>query len=120
MQVLWLFVLIRNANESACLMGLQSSFICTLLECVVVVFLYLYILFHSPPRMRWSRLKYCIWLPPLPQEKVLHNIMPIFTFMGANIMRLDDSYSFQVINKTVQAVIPALIKVSADWNHGEC
>ncbi|ROL40980.1 HEAT repeat-containing protein 1 [Anabarilius grahami] len=43
-------------------------------------------------------------------EKVLHNIMPIFTFMGANIMRLDDAYSFQVINKTVQAVIPALIK----------
>lgn len=44
-------------------------------------------------------------------EKVLHNIMPIFTFMGSNIMRLDDTYSFQVINKTVQAVIPALIKV---------
>ncbi|XP_036376932.1 HEAT repeat-containing protein 1 isoform X2 [Megalops cyprinoides] len=43
-------------------------------------------------------------------EKVLHNIMPIFTFMGANIMRLDDTYSFQVINKTVQTVIPALIK----------
>ncbi|TRY66425.1 hypothetical protein DNTS_028326 [Danionella cerebrum] len=43
-------------------------------------------------------------------EKVLHNIMPIFTFMGANIMRLDDLYSFQIINKTVQAVIPALIK----------
>uniref|UniRef100_A0A8C8GRK1 HEAT repeat-containing protein 1 n=1 Tax=Oncorhynchus tshawytscha TaxID=74940 RepID=A0A8C8GRK1_ONCTS len=43
-------------------------------------------------------------------EKVLHNIMPIFTFMGANIMRLDDTYSFQVINKTVRTVIPALIK----------
>ncbi|KAL2099230.1 hypothetical protein ACEWY4_005710 [Coilia grayii] len=43
-------------------------------------------------------------------EKVLHNIMPIFTFMGANIMRLDDAYSFQVINKTVQTVIPALIQ----------
>ncbi|KAK0130715.1 HEAT repeat-containing protein 1 [Merluccius polli] len=43
-------------------------------------------------------------------EKVLHNIMPIFTFMGASIMRLDDSYSFQVITKTVQTVIPALIK----------
>lgn len=38
--------------------------------------------------------------------------MPIFTFMGANIMRLDDAYSFQVINKTVQTVIPALIQVS--------
>lgn len=45
------------------------------------------------------------------QEKVLHNIMSIFTFMGANLMRLDDAYSFQVINKTVQTVIPALIKV---------
>uniref|UniRef100_A0A7N6BI18 HEAT repeat-containing protein 1 n=1 Tax=Anabas testudineus TaxID=64144 RepID=A0A7N6BI18_ANATE len=45
-------------------------------------------------------------------EKVLHNIMPIFTFMGANIMRLDDTYSFRVIDKTVQMVIPALIKLS--------
>uniref|UniRef100_A0A7N8XJX5 HEAT repeat-containing protein 1 n=1 Tax=Mastacembelus armatus TaxID=205130 RepID=A0A7N8XJX5_9TELE len=45
-------------------------------------------------------------------EKVLHNIMPIFTFMGANIMRLDDAYSFRVIDKTVQMVIPALIKLS--------
>ncbi|KAA0725519.1 HEAT repeat-containing protein 1 [Triplophysa tibetana] len=47
-------------------------------------------------------------------EKVLHNIMPIFTFMGANIMRLDDAYSFLVINKTVKAVIPALIKAHKD------
>ncbi|XP_068615018.1 HEAT repeat-containing protein 1, partial [Brachionichthys hirsutus] len=43
-------------------------------------------------------------------EKVLHNIMPIFTFMGANILRLDDAYSFRVIDKTVQMVVPALIK----------
>uniref|UniRef100_A0A670XSS6 HEAT repeat-containing protein 1 n=1 Tax=Pseudonaja textilis TaxID=8673 RepID=A0A670XSS6_PSETE len=43
-------------------------------------------------------------------DKVLHNIMPIFTFMGANVMRLDDAYSFQVINKTVKMVIPALIQ----------
>ncbi|XP_050980668.1 HEAT repeat-containing protein 1 [Labeo rohita] len=49
-------------------------------------------------------------------EKVLHNIMPIFTFMGSNIMRLDDTYSFQVINKTVQAVIPALIKAHEGEN----
>ncbi|CAM9779225.1 unnamed protein product [Lampetra planeri] len=43
-------------------------------------------------------------------EKVLHNIMPIFTFMGASVMRMDDAYSFQVIGKTVETVIPALIK----------
>lgn len=43
---------------------------------------------------------------------MLLNIMPIFTFMGTNIMRLDDAYSFRVIDKTVQMVIPALIQVS--------
>ncbi|XP_037024057.2 HEAT repeat-containing protein 1 [Artibeus jamaicensis] len=43
-------------------------------------------------------------------DKVLHNIMSIFTFMGASVMRLDDTYSFQVINKTVKMVIPALIQ----------
>uniref|UniRef100_A0A8C9X9E9 HEAT repeat-containing protein 1 n=1 Tax=Sander lucioperca TaxID=283035 RepID=A0A8C9X9E9_SANLU len=47
-------------------------------------------------------------------EKVLHNIMPIFTFMGANIMRLDDAYSFRVIDRTVQMVIPALIQQLSD------
>ncbi|KAM7381034.1 hypothetical protein PAMA_012054 [Pampus argenteus] len=52
-------------------------------------------------------------------EKVLHNIMPIFTFMGANIMRLDDAYSFRVIDQTVQMVIPALIqaqRLSDGWS----
>ncbi|XP_024617221.1 HEAT repeat-containing protein 1 isoform X1 [Neophocaena asiaeorientalis asiaeorientalis] len=43
-------------------------------------------------------------------DKVLHNIMSIFTFMGASVMRLDDTYSFQVINKTVKMVIPALMQ----------
>uniref|UniRef100_A0A5F8GH43 HEAT repeat-containing protein 1 n=1 Tax=Monodelphis domestica TaxID=13616 RepID=A0A5F8GH43_MONDO len=46
-------------------------------------------------------------------DKVLHNIMPIFTFMGANVMRLDDTYSFQVISKTVKMVIPALIQADS-------
>ena len=51
------------------------------------------------------------------QDKVLHNIMSIFTFMGANVMRLDDTYSFQVINKTVKMVIPALIQVMHEICH---
>lgn len=41
--------------------------------------------------------------------------MPIFTFMGANVMRLDDAYSFQVIDKTVQMVVPALIQVRKNF-----
>ncbi|XP_068160889.1 HEAT repeat-containing protein 1 isoform X2 [Antennarius striatus] len=43
-------------------------------------------------------------------EKVLHNIMPIFTFMGGSVLRLDDAYSFRVIHRTVQTVVPALIQ----------
>ncbi|XP_015227293.1 PREDICTED: HEAT repeat-containing protein 1 [Cyprinodon variegatus] len=43
-------------------------------------------------------------------DKVLHNIMPIFTFMGANILRLDDAYSFRVIEKTMATVVPALVQ----------
>ncbi|RMX40131.1 hypothetical protein pdam_00002238 [Pocillopora damicornis] len=43
-------------------------------------------------------------------EKVLHNVMSIFTFMGASVVRQDDSYSFEVITKTLDTVIPALIQ----------
>lgn len=45
------------------------------------------------------------------QEKVLHNVMSIFTFMGVKILRQDDSYSFQIIQQTVEAVIPELLQV---------
>ncbi|KAJ7330602.1 HEAT repeat-containing protein 1 [Desmophyllum pertusum] len=43
-------------------------------------------------------------------EKVLHNVMSIFTFMGASVVRQDDSYSFEVITKTLDTVFPALIQ----------
>lgn len=49
------------------------------------------------------------------QEKVLHNVMSIFTFMGASVVRQDDSYSFEVITKTMDTVIPALIQVCAAY-----
>lgn len=42
---------------------------------------------------------------------MLHNVMSIFTFMGASVVRQDDSYSFEVITKTLDTVIPALIQV---------
>ena len=43
---------------------------------------------------------------------VLHNIMAIFTFMGTSVLRQDDAYSFQVIAKTLESVIPTLIEAS--------
>jgi len=57
-------------------------------------------------------LPYCLTcFFPLFQGKVLHNVMSIFTFMGASVVRQDDSYSFEVITKTLDTVIPALIQV---------
>ncbi|KAJ3294797.1 HEAT repeat-containing protein 1 [Rhizoclosmatium sp. JEL0117] len=43
---------------------------------------------------------------------VLVNVVPIFTFMGANVLRRDDDYSFHVIQQTLEAIIPPLIKKS--------
>jgi hypothetical protein len=41
---------------------------------------------------------------------VLVNIMPVFTFMGANVVRHDDNYSFQVVQRTLETIIPSLMK----------
>jgi U3 small nucleolar RNA-associated protein 10 len=38
-------------------------------------------------------------LARLAPDSVLHNVMPIFTFMGYNVFHRDDSYSFRVIQK---------------------
>ncbi|KAL7753609.1 snoRNA-binding rRNA-processing protein utp10 [Sorochytrium milnesiophthora] len=43
-------------------------------------------------------------------EKVLHNIMPVFTFMGANVLRHDDEYTFQVIERTIERIVPPLVR----------
>ncbi|XP_035827945.1 HEAT repeat-containing protein 1 [Aplysia californica] len=40
---------------------------------------------------------------------LLHNMMSVFTFMGANILRQDDAYSFHVIGRILENVIPALL-----------
>jgi hypothetical protein len=38
-------------------------------------------------------------LAHLAPESVLHNVMPIFTFMGSNVFHRDDEYSFNVIRQ---------------------
>ncbi|KAJ2665390.1 snoRNA-binding rRNA-processing protein utp10 [Coemansia sp. RSA 1200] len=41
---------------------------------------------------------------------VLHHVMAIFTFMGVNVMRQDDEYSFHVIQQTLEKIIPPLVR----------
>ena len=43
-------------------------------------------------------------LARLAPNAVLHNIMPIFTFMGSNVFHRDDTYSFKVVQKVGKLV----------------
>ncbi|CAH1183154.1 unnamed protein product [Phaedon cochleariae] len=42
--------------------------------------------------------------------QVLHHMMAIFTFMGSSVLRHDDAYSFQIISKIIDTIIPILVK----------
>ncbi|KAI9454082.1 hypothetical protein F5148DRAFT_1378333 [Russula earlei] len=42
-------------------------------------------------------------------KSVLHNIMPVFTFIGSNVFHRDDNYSFRVVQKTIDSIIPLMV-----------
>ena len=46
------------------------------------------------------------WVP----DRVLHSVMPIFTFMGSTLLRQSDEYSAHVVNTTITRVVPVLLK----------
>lgn len=48
-------------------------------------------------------------LARLAPKSVLHNIMPIFTFMGSNVFHRDDSYSLKVIQSTINSIVPVMV-----------
>ena len=43
-------------------------------------------------------------------ELILHSVMPIFTFMGSNVLSRADDFSTHVINQTMDSIIPRLIQ----------
>ncbi|RXK39692.1 hypothetical protein M231_03047 [Tremella mesenterica] len=49
-------------------------------------------------------------LARLIPDAVLHNTMPIFTFMGASDFQRDDAYTFGVVEKTVSSIVPVMIR----------
>ncbi|OSD00001.1 hypothetical protein PYCCODRAFT_1479448 [Trametes coccinea BRFM310] len=48
-------------------------------------------------------------LARIAPDAVLHNVMPIFTFMGSNVFHRDDSYSFRVVQKTIDSIVPVMV-----------
>ncbi|KAG6909155.1 hypothetical protein DXG01_001782 [Tephrocybe rancida] len=48
-------------------------------------------------------------LARLAPDSVLHNVMPVFTFMGSNVFHRDDAYSFKVVQQTVDSIVPVMV-----------
>ncbi|KAI6037989.1 hypothetical protein EDC04DRAFT_2699173 [Pisolithus marmoratus] len=48
-------------------------------------------------------------LARLAPKSVLHNIMPVFTFMGSNVFHRDDTYSLKVIQSTINSIVPVMV-----------
>ena len=42
-------------------------------------------------------------------DRIMEHITAIFTFMGVNTLRRDDNYTFHVLSKTIQSIIPNII-----------
>lgn len=63
----------------------------------------------SSPQVQNRALLLVASLAEAAPEQVLHAVMPIFTFMGANILRQDDGFSAHVIESTIQKIVPPLL-----------
>ena len=51
------------------------------------------------PQVQNTPLLLVAGLAAIAPELVLHSVMPIFTFMGSNVLRKDDRYSALVIDQ---------------------
>ena len=51
-------------------------------------------------------------LASLAPEIILHSVMPIFTFMGAQTIRQDDEFSSNALQQTIAKVVPAITAAS--------
>ena len=45
----------------------------------------------------------------LDAELVLHNVMPIFTFVGHTVLQRDDRFTLAVVEQTLRSIIPAFV-----------
>ncbi|PWN45726.1 hypothetical protein IE81DRAFT_363957 [Ceraceosorus guamensis] len=46
----------------------------------------------------------------LAPEAVIHNAMPIFTFVGVSVLQRDDALSFSVVERVLRSILPPLVK----------
>jgi len=64
----------------------------------------------TSPQVRNNALLLVSALANVAPELILHSVMPVFTFMGTNVMRQEDEFSTHVVQKTMESVIPRLVQ----------
>ena len=62
------------------------------------------------PQVRNTALLLVSALATAAPELILHSVMPVFTFMGANVLHQDDDFSAYVMSRTMESVIPRLLQ----------
>ncbi|KAL8842200.1 MAG: hypothetical protein Q9170_000606 [Blastenia crenularia] len=63
----------------------------------------------SDPQVQQTALLLVSVLAGIAPELILHDVMPIFTFMGSDIMKRTDDYSAYVVKQTMDSVIPRMM-----------
>ena len=61
------------------------------------------------PQVQSDALMLSASLAELAPDRVIHHIMPVFTFMGSNMMSMDDGHSVNVVNQAIDRIIPPLV-----------
>ncbi|KAL8998226.1 MAG: hypothetical protein Q9188_006146 [Gyalolechia gomerana] len=63
----------------------------------------------SAPHVQQTALLLVSILASMAPELILHDVMPIFTFMGSSVMKRTDDYSAHVVKQTMDSVIPRIM-----------
>ncbi|KAL8770926.1 MAG: hypothetical protein Q9209_003577 [Squamulea sp. 1 TL-2023] len=63
----------------------------------------------SNPQVQQQALLLVSVLAGIVPELIIHNVMPIFTFMNSSIMKRTDDYSLHIVKQTMDSVIPRVM-----------
>lgn len=62
------------------------------------------------PQVQHAALLLVSSLASVAPDMILHSVMPVFTYMGANVLRQNDEYSAFVVKQIMESVIPRLVQ----------
>lgn len=68
------------------------------------------------PQVQTLALMLSASLASIAPEKIIHHIMPVFTFMGNRMLAQNDQHSVNVINQAIDEIVPPLVSALKKQN----